>query len=60
MAVGAPDYRAATSWMDSAAEADVLQIIEKYRKRYVPERVILVRGSAGASPSLGGFKVVSV
>ncbi len=52
MCVIAPDYRATTSWMGPAAEADVLQIIEEYRKQYLPERVLLVGGSMGAASAL--------
>jgi pimeloyl-ACP methyl ester carboxylesterase len=52
MLVLAPDYRAATSWMGPAAEADVLQIVEDYRKRYKPERVLFVGGSMGGASAL--------
>ena len=48
IAVVSPDYRAATSWMGPAAEADVVQIIEDYRKQYAPKRVLLAGGSMGA------------
>jgi len=48
----APDYRATTSWMGPAAEADVLQIIETMKKRYRVESVILCGGSMGATGAL--------
>jgi pimeloyl-ACP methyl ester carboxylesterase len=38
--------------MGPAAEADVLQIIEEYRKQYAPKRVIIAGGSMGASSAL--------
>jgi pimeloyl-ACP methyl ester carboxylesterase len=50
--VVSPDYRTSTSWMGPAAEADVLQIIEEYRKQYGPKRVILAGGSMGAASAL--------
>ena len=52
IAVVSPDYRAATSWMGPAAEADVVQIIEDYRKQYAPKRVLLAGGSMGATSAL--------
>ena len=48
----APDYRATTSWMGPAAEADVLQIIETMKNRYRVESVILCGGSMGATGAL--------
>jgi pimeloyl-ACP methyl ester carboxylesterase len=47
-----PDYRAKTSWMGPKAEADVLQIIETYRKRPAVRRVFLCGASMGGSSSL--------
>ncbi|MDX9867613.1 MAG: prolyl oligopeptidase family serine peptidase [Kiritimatiellia bacterium] len=47
-----PDYRATTSWMGPAAEADLLQIIGDLRKRHKVGRVILSGGSMGASSAL--------
>ena len=47
-----PDYRAKTSWMGPAAEADLLQIIGDLRKQYILKRVILSGGSMGASSAL--------
>ncbi len=52
MAVLSPDYRAKTSWMGPAAEADMVQIIGEYRKQHRPERVVLAGGSMGASSAL--------
>lgn len=52
MIIVSPDYRAATSWMGPAAEADTLQIIEECRDRYKPGRVLLVGGSMGATSAL--------
>ena len=47
-----PDYRAKTSWMGPAAEADMLQIIAGLRKQYAVRRLILSGGSMGASSAL--------
>ena len=47
-----PDYRAKTSWMGPAAEADMLQLIVEFRKQYKVRRVILSGGSMGASGAL--------
>jgi predicted esterase len=47
-----PDYRAKTSWMGPAAEADMLQLIGDLKKRYKVGRVILSGGSMGASGAL--------
>jgi pimeloyl-ACP methyl ester carboxylesterase len=47
-----PDYRAKTSWMGPAAEADLLQIIADYRKNNKPTHVFLVGGSMGATSAL--------
>jgi pimeloyl-ACP methyl ester carboxylesterase len=52
MVVLAPDYRATTSWMGPAAEADMIQILEDYRSKYKPKRILLVGGSMGAASSL--------
>ena len=52
MAIIAPDYRATTSWMGPAAESDMLQIVEEYRKQHKPDRVLLVGGSMGATSAL--------
>jgi pimeloyl-ACP methyl ester carboxylesterase len=47
-----PDYRATTSWMGPAAEADLLQIIQTLRQRFKSERVILCGGSMGGAGAL--------
>lgn len=52
MAVLSPDYRAKTSWMGPAAEADMVQIIGEYRSQHRPARVVLAGGSMGASSAL--------
>lgn len=47
-----PDYRAKTSWMGPAAEADVLQIIEELRTTYKIGKVYLIGGSMGGTSAL--------
>ena len=47
-----PDYRAKTSWMGPAAEADLVQIIKKLKSKYDSKRVILCGGSMGATSAL--------
>ncbi|MBL8830549.1 MAG: alpha/beta fold hydrolase [Planctomycetaceae bacterium] len=47
-----PDYRASTSWMGPAAEADVLQIIDELRANYGVDRVIISGGSMGGTSAL--------
>lgn len=47
-----PDYRAKTSWMGPAAEADLLQIIAMVKKRYKAGRVYLCGGSMGGTSAL--------
>lgn len=47
-----PDYRAKTSWMGSAAEADLVQIIGDLRKQYAIRRLVLSGGSMGATSAL--------
>ncbi|MCB1207404.1 MAG: right-handed parallel beta-helix repeat-containing protein, partial [Verrucomicrobiae bacterium] len=42
-----PDYRAKTSWMGPAAEADVVQIIAELKQRHHIGRVFLAGGSMG-------------
>ena len=44
-----PDYRATTSWMGPAAEADMLQLIDIIRSDYPIDTVILLGGSMGAT-----------
>ncbi len=47
-----PDYRAKTSWMGPAAEADVLQIIADVKKRHRVNRVFIAGGSMGGTSAL--------
>ena len=47
-----PDYRAKTSWMGPAAEADVCQIIADVKKQFRIGKVILCGGSMGGSSAL--------
>jgi pimeloyl-ACP methyl ester carboxylesterase len=47
-----PDYRAPASWMNAAAEADLVQIIRELRGRYRIGRVFLVGGSMGGASVL--------
>jgi len=52
MLLVSPDYRAKTSWMGPAAEADLLQIIQTLTQRFQVERVILCGGSMGGTGAL--------
>ncbi len=47
-----PDYRAKTSWMGPAAEADMLQIIDELRRRHRVGKVFLAGASMGGSSVL--------
>lgn len=47
-----PDYRAKTSWMGPAAEADLLQIIGIVKQQYQVQRVIVGGGSMGGTAAL--------
>ncbi len=47
-----PDYRAKTSWMGPAAEADLVQIIKMLKSAYRINRVVLCGGSMGATSAL--------
>jgi pimeloyl-ACP methyl ester carboxylesterase len=47
-----PDYRATTSWMGPAAEADVLQIIAELKQRHRIGRFFLAGGSMGGTAAL--------
>ena len=47
-----PDYRAKTSWMGPAAEADVLQIISELKTRHHVNRVFIAGGSMGGTAVL--------
>ena len=50
--VVSPDYRAKTSWMGPAAEADVVQIIGEVRRRHHVGRVFISGGSMGGAGAL--------
>ena len=47
-----PDYRASTSWMGPAAEADMVQVITDVKRQYLVRRVFVCGGSMGGSASL--------
>lgn len=47
-----PDYRAKTSWMGPAAEADMVQMISQLKSKYKINKVILCGASMGGSSSL--------
>ena len=47
-----PDYRARTSWMGPAAEADLLQIIDDLHHIYRIDNVIICGGSMGGTSAL--------
>lgn len=47
-----PDYRAKTSWMGPAAEADVLQIISDLKTRHHVNRIFITGGSMGGTAVL--------
>lgn len=47
-----PDYRASTSWMGPAAEADVKQIIKDLKRKYKIKRVFLIGASMGGTSAL--------
>ncbi len=47
-----PDYRAKTSWMGPAAEADLVQIIADLKRQYVIRDLVLSGGSMGATGAL--------
>ncbi|MCP4854055.1 MAG: alpha/beta hydrolase, partial [Fuerstiella sp.] len=52
MLLVSPDYRAKTSWMGPAAEADVLQIIRTLKQQFSVSRVIICGGSMGGTGAL--------
>jgi predicted esterase len=52
MILVAPDYRAKTSWLGPAAEADLVQIISELKQRYAARRVVVSGGSMGATSAL--------
>ena len=47
-----PDYRAKTSWMGPAAEADMLQILDDLRSKYRVHKVVITGGSMGGTGAL--------
>jgi dipeptidyl aminopeptidase/acylaminoacyl peptidase len=47
-----PDYRASTSWMGPAAEADMVQIIDELRDKLSVDRVVISGGSMGGTSAL--------
>lgn len=47
-----PDYRAKTSWMGPAAEADLVQIIKELKQRHRVRRVLLCGASMGGASCL--------
>ncbi|NLE29305.1 MAG: alpha/beta hydrolase [Phycisphaerae bacterium] len=47
-----PDYRATTSWMGPAAEADMIQLINTLKSQYNVGKVFLVGGSMGGSSAM--------
>ncbi|MEZ6131667.1 MAG: alpha/beta fold hydrolase [Planctomycetaceae bacterium] len=47
-----PDYRATTSWMGPAAEADLVQIIHAVKQQFRVDRVIVCGGSMGGTGAL--------
>lgn len=47
-----PDYRAKTSWMGPAAEADLVQIIRDLKREYRVQKIILTGGSMGGTGAL--------
>ena len=47
-----PDYRAKTSWMGPAAEADMLQILEELRAKHRVHKVVITGGSMGGTAAL--------
>lgn len=48
----APDYRATTSWMGPAAEADLVQLIAALKSKYKVRRVFLIGASMGGTSAL--------
>ncbi|WP_145199174.1 alpha/beta fold hydrolase [Thalassoglobus polymorphus] len=52
MLLVSPDYRARTSWMGPAAEADLVQIIQTLKQKYNVQRIILSGGSMGGTGAL--------
>lgn len=47
-----PDYRAKTSWMGPAAEADLVQIIEEIKQQFQVGKIVISGGSMGGTAAL--------
>ena len=47
-----PDYRATTSWMGPAAEADVVQILEDLRRQFPAGKLVICGASMGGTAAL--------
>ncbi len=47
-----PDYRARTSWMGPAAEADMVQILDDLKRRFHVDKVVICGGSMGGTAAL--------
>jgi lysophospholipase L1-like esterase/pimeloyl-ACP methyl ester carboxylesterase len=47
-----PDYRAKTSWMGPAAEADLVQILAELRSKYRVHKAVITGGSMGGTGAL--------
>lgn len=52
MLVVSPDYRAKTSWMGPAAEADVVQLVQQLKNRFPINRIVICGGSMGGTAAL--------
>lgn len=52
MLLVSPDYRARTSWMGPAAEADMLQILGELKARFAVRKVFLLGASMGGASVL--------
>ena len=52
MILVSPDYRAATSWMGPAAEADLVQIIQEQKRKHPISKTFLCGGSMGGTSAL--------
>ncbi|MDA0285721.1 MAG: alpha/beta fold hydrolase [Planctomycetota bacterium] len=52
MLLVSPDYRATTSWMGPAAEADLVQMIASLKKRFIVGHVVVSGGSMGGTGAL--------
>lgn len=52
MLLVSPDYRAPTSWLGPAAEADLLQILDELHLQYPVRRVLISGGSMGGTAAL--------